>query len=197
MSVRRANERAQSRAVSSVSLVHACMYVHMYGCVWLAHTCALAVSNGPATPSTPRVPSQPTTAPLIGEKLDALLHSIDPSFTLTPEAAEVLLSLADDFVEKVVEQSELVALHREKAKGGGATGGTVMGYGSEINVGDVSLILRERWGISIPGLQQQGSSVSGSSDAEIAKIFQPGGTWATGEVAGGGKKRGGGGAGKK
>jgi transcription initiation factor TFIID subunit 12 len=158
-------------------------------------------SQSPATPVTPKpAASSLTSQPLIGEKLTSLMNSIDPSFKLTPEAEEILLQLADDFIDKVVDQSSMIASHRAAiASGDTEPSSTVMGSNSTIDVADVSLVLREKWGISVPGLSAPGSNAVGGTNAEIAKMFAKGGLWSTGteKAKSGGKGKGGGGGGGK
>jgi histone H3/H4 len=75
--------------------------------------------------------------PLIGERVQDLVKSVDPSYVLENQAEEQLLELADDFLEKICRQSVRVAKHR----------------GSDVvDVRDVQLMLQTQWGIVIPGL---------------------------------------------
>jgi transcription initiation factor TFIID subunit 12 len=77
---------------------------------------------------------QPT---LVGPKLQDLVKSIDPNYTMDAEAEEQVLQLADDFLENVTKQALLLAQHR----------------GSKIlDVQDIQLVLAKHWGISVPGL---------------------------------------------
>jgi transcription initiation factor TFIID subunit 12 len=78
-----------------------------------------------------------STAPLIGQRLQDLLTSIDPNYTLDTEAEQQLLLMADDFLDKVTRQSVRLAQHR-----GSKT----------MDVQDVQLALSKQWGIVIPGL---------------------------------------------
>jgi transcription initiation factor TFIID subunit 12 len=76
-------------------------------------------------------------APLVGQRIQDLVSSLDPSYTIDAQAQEQLLQLADDFLDKVCKQSLRLATHR---------GSTTM------DVQDVQLVLAKHWGIVIPGL---------------------------------------------
>ena len=76
-------------------------------------------------------------APLVGPRIQELVQSIDPNYTLDPEAEEQVLQIADDFLDKVTRQSLRVAQHR----------------GSKVlDTQDIQLVLAKHWGITIPGL---------------------------------------------
>lgn len=75
--------------------------------------------------------------PLLGPKIADMLRSIDPTLSIEPAAEDQVLSLVDDFVDKVVKQAMRVAQHRSS--------GT-------LEVVDIQLILDQQWGIQIPGL---------------------------------------------
>jgi transcription initiation factor TFIID subunit 12 len=76
-------------------------------------------------------------APLVGQRIQDLLASLDPSYTMDAQAQEQVLQLADDFLDKVCKQSLRMAAHRGS---------------STVEVQDVQLILAKQWGIVIPGL---------------------------------------------
>jgi transcription initiation factor TFIID subunit TAF12 len=76
-------------------------------------------------------------APLVGQRIQDLVSSLDPSYTIDSQAQEQLLQLADDFLDKVCKQSLRLATHR---------GSAIM------EVQDVQLVLAKQWGIVIPGL---------------------------------------------
>lgn len=80
---------------------------------------------------------QPYMAPLVGQRIQDLVSSLDPSYTIDSQAQEQLLQLADDFLDKVCKQSLRLATHR---------GSSIM------EVQDVQLVLAKQWGIVIPGL---------------------------------------------
>ena len=75
--------------------------------------------------------------PLIGQKIRDLLKSIDPAYTLDPEAEQHILRMSEDFVDKLISQSFTMANHRRS---------------QQMNVSDVQLCLSKFWGINIPGL---------------------------------------------
>ena len=79
----------------------------------------------------------PYMAPLVGQRIQDLVSSLDPSYTIDSQAQEQLLQLADDFLDKVCKQSLRLATHR---------GSAIM------EVQDVQLVLAKQWGIVIPGL---------------------------------------------
>ena len=79
----------------------------------------------------------PHTAPLIGQRIQDLVHQLDPAYSLDPAAQEQVLQLADDFMDKVCKQSLRVAQHR-----GSKT----------LDVQDVQLVLAKQWGIVVPGM---------------------------------------------
>ena len=81
--------------------------------------------------------SQPYMAPLVGQRIQDLLSSLDPSYTIDPQAQEQVLQLADDFLDKVCKQSLRIAAHRGS---------------NTVDVQDVQLVLAKQWGIVIPGL---------------------------------------------
>ena len=85
-------------------------------------------------------------APLVGQKLQSILSSIDPSYTLEPEAEEHLLRMADDFLDNIVKRGMRLAKHRGSDR---------------LDVQDLSLVLKKGWGITVPGLGSGGTS-SGS-----------------------------------
>jgi transcription initiation factor TFIID subunit TAF12 len=51
-------------------------------------------------------------APMLGEKLQNLCHSIDPSYALDSEVQERFMEMADAFVETVTRDSIKLARHR-------------------------------------------------------------------------------------
>ena len=79
----------------------------------------------------------PYMAPLVGQRIQDLVSSLDPSYTIDSQAQEQLLQLTDDFLDKVCKQSLRLATHR---------GSAIM------EVQDVQMVLAKQWGIVIPGL---------------------------------------------
>jgi transcription initiation factor TFIID subunit TAF12 len=76
-------------------------------------------------------------APLLGAKIQDIVAEIDPNYTIDTTAQEQVLTLVDDFIDKVVKSSMRLAQHR-----GSRT----------LDVTDVQLILAKQWGITLPGL---------------------------------------------
>lgn len=82
-------------------------------------------------------PSASYMAPLVGDRIRDMVKTLDPNYTISAEAEEQLLHLADDFLDKVTKQSLRMASHR----------------GSKaLDVQDVQWVLAKQWGIVIPGL---------------------------------------------
>ena len=80
---------------------------------------------------------RPLLAPILGEKLQTLCHSIDPSYTLDAEVQERLVEMADAFVEKLARDSIKLARHRGS---------------STMDVVDVALALKKGYNMSVPNL---------------------------------------------
>ena len=82
--------------------------------------------------------SQSTTpVPIIGEKLQKLCNSIDPSYKLDADVQERLLEMADSFVEKVTKDAIKLSKHRGS---------------KSMDVVDVALALKKGYNMSVPGL---------------------------------------------
>ena len=82
-------------------------------------------------------PGAPHMAPLVGQRIQDLVQSLDPNYTIDIAAEEQLLQLADDFLDRVTRQSIKMAQHR-----GSKT----------LDVQDLQLVLAKQWGITVPGL---------------------------------------------
>jgi len=91
--------------------------------------------------------STTTPVPLIGEKLQKLCNSIDPSYKLDADVQERLLEMADSFVEKVTKDAIKLSKHRGS---------------KSMDVIDVALALKKGYNMSVPGLGPQ--SVAGNTD---------------------------------
>lgn len=102
-------------------------------------------------------------APAIGEKLQKLCHSIDPSYTLDSEVQERLVEMADSFVDKVTKDAVRLAKHRGS---------------SSLDVVDVALALKKGYNISVPGLGPP--SAARGKGQSVAAMSGVGGTAATG-----------------
>ena len=116
-------------------------------------------------------------APAIGEKLQKLCHSIDPSYTLDSEVQERLVEMADSFVDKVAKDAVRLARHRGS---------------STLDVVDIALALKKGYNISVPGLGPP-SAARGRGQGVVA-MSGVGSTAATGgqygQYAGGNMKGG-------
>lgn len=82
-------------------------------------------------------PGAPHMAPLVGQRIQDLVKSLDPNYTIDIAAEEQILQLADDFLDQVTRQSIRMAQHR-----GSKT----------LDVQDLQLVLAKQWGITVPGL---------------------------------------------
>jgi hypothetical protein len=76
-------------------------------------------------------------APLVGQRLNDLLHSLDPNYSLDSQAEDEVLRLAQNFLDSVVTKSIRLSQHR-----GSKT----------LDVQDVQFVLAKQWGIVVPGL---------------------------------------------
>jgi transcription initiation factor TFIID subunit TAF12 len=95
---------------------------------------------------------KPSLAPILGEKLQTLCHSIDPSYTLDSEVQERLVEMADAFVEKVTRDSIKLARHRGS---------------SCMDVVDVALALKKGFNMEVPGLGPPSVANGGSARGEM------------------------------
>ena len=91
----------------------------------------------PEPPILQKKYGDPSQAPLIGTKLQNLCNSIDPSYTLDSKVQEMLLEMADGFIDKVTQDALKLAKHR----------GSNM-----LEVVDVALALKKGYDIEVPGL---------------------------------------------
>lgn len=80
--------------------------------------------------------SENTTQVLTKPRLQELVKEIDPTEQLDEEVEELLLQIADDFVENTVNAACLLAKHRKVSK---------------VEVKDVQLHLERNWNMWIPG----------------------------------------------
>ena len=76
-------------------------------------------------------------APVVGEKLQSLCKSIDPSYSLDSEVQERLVEMADTFVDKVTQDAIKLARHRGS---------------STMDAVDVALALKKGYNMEVPGL---------------------------------------------
>ncbi|EAT39861.1 AAEL008363-PC [Aedes aegypti] len=92
---------------------------------------AAAAASG-SSGAAPDMATQILTKP----RLQELVREIDPTEQLDEEVEELLLQIADDFVENTVNAACLLAKHRKVAK---------------VEVRDVQLHLERNWNMWIPG----------------------------------------------
>ncbi|XP_027197121.2 uncharacterized protein LOC113791530 [Dermatophagoides pteronyssinus] len=134
------------------------------------------------------IPPPPIVA-LDKQRLKELVEQVDPNEQLEEEVEDVLLSLADDFIESLVSQACMLAKHRKS---------------NHLDVKDVQLALDMNWNMWIPGFgvdgvvgvysggvgsgsssnigqQQQQNSAAGSGTSHISDS----GSLASGSNAGG------------
>ena len=75
-----------------------------------------------------------------GARLGALLKEVDPAYALEPEAEELVLKMADEFVHQVTKRAAEYAKHRRS--------GT-------LDAVDVQLCLEKHWDIVVPGIPKR------------------------------------------
>ena len=73
-------------------------------------------------------------------RLGELVKEVDPSEQLDEDVEEVLLQIADDFIEQTVTQACALAKHRKA---------------NTIDVRDVQMVLERSWNLWIPGFGAQ------------------------------------------
>lgn len=73
-------------------------------------------------------------------RLSELVKEVDPSEQLDEEVEDILLQIADDFIEQTVSQACSLAKHRKA---------------NTIDVRDVQLVLERTWNMWIPGFGDQ------------------------------------------
>ncbi|KAH9396607.1 PREDICTED: transcription initiation factor TFIID subunit 12-like [Rhagoletis zephyria] len=84
---------------------------------------------------------RPPVIPLDKQRLQELVHEVDPNEHLEEEVEDVLLSLADDFIDSLVTSSCMIAKHRKS---------------NTLEVKDVQLALEKNWNMWIPGFGVDG-----------------------------------------
>jgi transcription initiation factor TFIID subunit TAF12 len=89
-----------------------------------------------AVPQAFHVTQDGDTRLLSKRKLQDLVKSIDPDERLEPDVEELLMEVADEFIDSVLQQSCKIARHRR---------------GQMLEVRDVQLHLERNWNIRIPG----------------------------------------------
>lgn len=72
-----------------------------------------------------------------GERLKNILKEVDPAYDLEPDAEELVLRMADEFVHRVTKRAAEYAKHRRSAT---------------LDAVDVQLCLEKHWGLVVPGI---------------------------------------------
>jgi len=109
-------------------------------------TGSVASGSGEGAPAGAGAPNPPQTQlatesqVLDRNRLNELVKEVDPSEQLDEEVEEVLLQIADDFIEQTVTQACALAKHRKAAT---------------IDVRDVQMVLERTWNMWIPGFGAQ------------------------------------------
>ena len=109
------------------------------------------INNGSSKKSTHHSRSNSIAPTITGIKLQNLLSSISPNYILDDEAQDQILHLADDFLDKLVSQSMKFAKHRDS---------------KNVDVKDVKLALKKKWGMNVEGFGLGGSKDHGQSDTQ-------------------------------
>ena len=89
--------------------------------------------------SVPQPQVQPAKNPVVildKARLQELVHEIDPNEQLDEDVEEMLLYIADDFIESLVSTSAMIAKHRKS---------------STLDVKDVQIALEKNWNMWVPG----------------------------------------------
>ncbi|KAG0347739.1 Transcription initiation factor TFIID subunit 12 [Podila humilis] len=92
------------------------------------------------SPSTGLDMSENSTGLITKRKIQEMVAQIDPSERLEPEVEDILLELADEFIESVTQFSCKLATHRKS---------------STLEVKDIQLHLERNWNIRIPGFASE------------------------------------------
>lgn len=91
-----------------------------------------------------QVDKKPTLRPVVildKQRLQELVQEVDPNEQLEEEVEDVLLTIADDFIESLVTSSCMIARHRKS---------------NTLDVNDVQLALEKNWNMWIPGFGVDG-----------------------------------------
>ena len=102
-------------------------------------TLSQALAQPPQNVSVPQPQVQIAKNPIVildKTRLQELVQEIDPNEQLDEDVEEMLLSIADDFIESLVSSSALIAKHRKS---------------STLDVKDVQIALEKNWNMWVPG----------------------------------------------
>merc|ERR1711971_961662 len=98
---------------------------------------ASSSSSSVESEATKRPTSSQETQVLDKKRLQELVREVDPNEQLDEEVEDLLLHIADDFIEQTVMASCALAKHRKA---------------NSVDVKDVQLVLERNWNMWIPGL---------------------------------------------
>jgi len=107
------------------------------------------LSNNPLNPI-----NEVETDIITRKKLDELLEQVSPHYKLDPDVAEILIDMADDFVEGIVSSACQLAKHRKS---------------NTLEVKDLQFHLEHIWNIKIPGFSSDFELNNEASHAESLK----------------------------
>ena len=112
-----------------------------------------------AAGSSTAVPSSGDTQVLDKKRLQELVKEVDPNEQLDEDVEDLLLHIADDFIEQTVTASCLLAKHRRAPA---------------VEVKDVQLVLEKKWNMWIPavGTSSGSSNVGLSGEQESLRPFK-------------------------
>jgi len=107
----------------------------------------------PVTSGTPAGESQV----LDKKRLQELVKEVDPNEQLDEDVEDLLLHIADDFIEQTVTASCSLAKHRRAPA---------------VEVKDVQLVLEKKWNMWIPAVGASSGSTAGIPEQEALKPFK-------------------------
>merc|ERR550525_916775 len=115
---------------------------------------AASSSSSVTSEATKRPVSSAETQVLDKKRLQELVKEVDPNEQLDEDVEDLLLHIADDFIEQTVMASCSLAKHRRAPA---------------VEVKDVQLVLEKKWNMWIPavGAVSSGSSAVGGSANKI------------------------------
>lgn len=106
--------------------------------------------NAVASSSNANASGPASTRVLLKRSLSSLLLEVDPSEILSPDVEDLLLDLADDFIDSATHFACKVAKHRSNSSASGRGGNAAAGE-PKLEAKDVQLVLERMWGIRVPG----------------------------------------------
>ena len=91
------------------------------------------------------------------KRLQELVKEVDPNEQLDEDVEDLLLHIADDFIEQTVTASCSLAKHRRAPA---------------VEVKDVQLVLEKKWNMWIPAVGASSGSTAGIPEQEALKPFK-------------------------